>query len=84
MFKILFYNNIIFSQSCDYFLRGKILDSHDDSNLIGAIVNIQGTNFFSQTNFEGEYIINGICPGDYILVISHPNCKTTKKKYNII
>lgn len=82
LFKILFYNNIIFSQSCDYFLKGKILDSHDDSNLIGAIVSIQGTNFFSQTNFEGEYLINGICPGDYVLVISHPNCKTIKK--NII
>ena len=82
MIKILFYNNLIYSQSCDYFLKGKILDSHDDSNLIGAIVNIQGTNFFSQTNFDGEYLINGICPGDYVLVISHPNCKTIKK--NII
>ena len=81
--KSLLLANCIHGQSCDLQLEGQISDLHDDSLLIGAIVLIQGTDFFSQTNLEGQYRFSGICPGDYVLIVSHPNCKTIKKSITL-
>ena len=75
--------NFTYSQECNLFLKGKVTDFHDDSFLIGALVKIEGTNFFSQTNLNGEFEIEGICPGRYILNISHPNCKSKTKNINL-
>tara|TARA_A200000159_G_C7301495_1_gene330365 strand:+ start:1091 stop:1411 length:321 start_codon:yes stop_codon:yes gene_type:complete len=77
------YGNFIYSQSCDLILKGEITDLHDNSLLIGAVVRIQGTNFFSQTDLDGVYKIKGLCPGKYNLVISHPECITINKKLNL-
>jgi len=75
--------NLIYSQDCDLYLKGRVTDLHDGSFLIGAIVEIKGTNFFSQTNLNGEYKIDGICEGKYILNISHPNCTSKTKNINL-
>jgi len=75
--------NLIYCQSCDLSLKGKITDLHDDSLLIGAVVSIQGTNFFSQTDLDGVYEIKGLCPGKYNLLISHPECININKKINL-
>ena len=77
------FGNFIYSQSCDLILKGEITDLHDNSLLIGAVVSIQGTNFFSQTDLDGTYEIKGLCPGKYNLVISHPECKAINKKLNL-
>lgn len=77
------FENFIYSQSCDLIIKGEITDLHDNSQLIGAMVRIQGTNFFSQTDFDGTYEIKGLCPGKYNLVISHPECKAINKKLNL-
>ena len=79
----LFIWNLAYGQECNLFLKGKVTDFHDDSFLIGALVKIEGTNFFSQTNLNGEFEIEGICPGRYILNISHPNCKSKTKNINL-
>ena len=79
----LFIWNFIYSQECNLFLKGIVTDFHDDSFLIGALVKIEGTNFFSQTNLNGEFKIQGICAGRYILNFSHPNCKSKTKKINL-
>lgn len=81
--KSLLLANFIYGQSCELQLEGQISDLHDDSLLIGAFVSIQGTDFFSQTNLEGQYRFSGICPGNYILIVSHPNCKTIKKSIKL-
>ena len=77
------FGNFIYSQSCDLIIKGKITDLHDNSQLIGALVRIQGTNFFSQTDLDGTYEIKGLCPGKYNLVISHPECTAINKKLNL-
>ena len=77
------FGNFIYSQSCDLILKGEITDLHDNSLLIGAVVSIQGTNFFSQTDLDGAYKIKGLCPGKYNLVISHPECISINKKLNL-
>ena len=75
--------NLIYCQSCDLSLKGKITDLHNDSLLIGAVVSIQGTNFFSQTDLDGVYEIKGLCAGKYNLLISHPECININKKINL-
>ena len=77
------FGNFIYSQSCDLIIKGEITDLHDNSQLIGAMVRIQGTNFFSQTDLDGTYEIKGLCPGKYNLVISHPECTAINKKINL-
>ena len=77
------FGNFIYSQSCDLIIKGEITDLHDNSQLIGALVRIQGTNFFSQTDLDGTYEIKGLCPGKYNLVISHPECTAINKKLNL-
>ena len=77
------FGNFIYSQSCDLIIKGEITDLHDNSLLIGAVVSIQGTNFFSQTDLDGIYEIKGLCPGKYNLVISHPECTAINKKLNL-
>ena len=77
------FGNFIYSQSCDLIIKGEITDLHDNSQLIGAMVRIQGTNFFSQTDLDGTYEIKGLCPGKYNLVISHPECTAINKKLNL-
>ena len=64
--------NLIYCQTCDLQIAGRIIDLHDGSSIIGALIKIEGTNFFSQTNFEGNYQIKGLCPGNYQISIEHP------------
>ena len=75
--------NLTFGQNCNLFLTGNVRDIHDGSPIIGALVVIEGANFFGQTNLEGYYQINDICPGDYLLSITHPECKTIQKHITI-
>lgn len=75
--------NLIYCQTCDLQIEGRIIDLHDGSPIIGALIKIEGTNFFSQTNFEGNYQIKGLCPGNYQISIEHPQCRTLKKKLNL-
>lgn len=75
--------NLIYGQTCNLSIDGKISDLHDGSPIIGALIKIEGTNFFSQTFFDGTYQIEGLCPGKYQLIIQHPECTPVKKKINL-
>ena len=81
-FKILFYN-IVYSQSCEIKIYGEVFDLHDKSPIIGALITLKGADFFSQTNFDGKYVIEGICPGKYRLIVSHPECPSLEKTVTI-
>lgn len=52
-------------------LRGAIVDSLDNSPLIGANVYLQGTALGSATNLEGQYRIDRIPEGTYTLKVSY-------------
>lgn len=65
-----------YSQNCDLSIKGELIDTHDKSDLIGALVTLEGTNFYFQSEFTGQYLIDGICPGKYVLSVSHPECSS--------
>lgn len=75
--------NLINGQTCNLSLEGTITDLHDRSPIIGALVKLEGTNYFSQTDFDGNYQLEGLCPGKYQIIILHPECPTVKKRINI-
>ncbi|MBN1142846.1 MAG: TonB-dependent receptor [Bacteroidales bacterium] len=52
-------------------VKGKIEDSETGETLIGATVLIQGTNKGAITDVDGNYVLGGIAPGDYNLVVSY-------------
>jgi len=62
------------SQSCDYTIEGRVLDLHDKAPIFGAIVTVEGSNLFGQTDEQGYYQIDGLCPGQFKLVVSHVMC----------
>ncbi|ASU33066.1 TonB-dependent receptor [Mucilaginibacter xinganensis] len=50
---------------------GKILDGKTSETLIGATAGIQGTTSGTATDVEGHYVISGIAPGKYTVLIRY-------------
>lgn len=65
---------MLYGQDCDYKLTGNVLDFHDNSALSGALVLIRGLDISSVSDESGRYSFEGLCPGNYTLNVSHPEC----------
>ncbi|MFZ5940037.1 MAG: TonB-dependent receptor domain-containing protein [Bacteroidota bacterium] len=52
-------------------VSGNVSDEATGETLIGATVMIQGTTQGTITDFDGNYLLKGIAPGDYNLIISY-------------
>lgn len=55
---------------CGCCIKGKVLDAETKEPIPYATVNVDSTERFVQTNKEGNFIIEGLCPKNYKLVIS--------------
>ncbi len=62
---IIFISNFCFAQLSS--IKGKVIDEKTGETLPGAAVLIKGTTIGSQTDFDGNFSINNITPGKYIL-----------------
>ena len=65
-----------FSQSCDLSVRGQVVDFHDGTPLIGAEIILVDQNTTGVSDQNGNYEFDGLCAGNYELIISHPECTT--------
>jgi len=71
-----FLSNIIaYSQNCNNIFSGKVIDFHDGSPLIGAIIVSNDADILVQTDLEGNFIISNLCKKTYVFKVSHPSCK---------
>jgi outer membrane receptor protein involved in Fe transport len=52
-------------------IAGKIIDRKTGEELIGVSVQIEGTSIGAVTDFEGKYLIAGVTPGRYSLIVSY-------------
>ena len=59
-------------------------DLHDGTPIFGALLKIEGTDLFVQTNENGTYSFGNLCPGEMVLFLAHPKCNPISKKYNLI
>ena len=72
---LIFYNFSVIAQECDLQLSGKVIDFHDNSILSGALIQVQDPQISANSKEDGSYLIKGLCPGSYTIVVSHPECK---------
>jgi len=68
--------NIVHSQNCNYILSGNVHDFHDGSPLVGATIYIETIDKYITTDIDGNYIIDNLCRGTLVLVVSHIGCET--------
>ena len=78
-----FLSLFVSGQECQLIIEGKILDYHDRSPLVGALIQVNKQERYVQTDLNGNFQITGLCPGVYELEVSHPECRTTFKVFRI-
>jgi TonB-dependent receptor len=52
-------------------ISGKIIDQKTSETLIGATINIQGTTKAAATDVEGHYVLSGLEPGKYTVLVRY-------------
>ena len=73
----------LFSQNCDLRYSGYVLDIFDGQPQVKALVEFLDSEYKVLSDENGGFTIEGICPGEYDLKISHPGCIDFFKKINI-
>lgn len=61
---------------CDLQLVGRVIDTHDESALAFATVQVVDANAQVVADASGRFVITGLCPGTYRLKIDHVGCAT--------
>lgn len=57
-------------------ITGKVIDQKTSETLIGATVSIEGTTKGASTDVEGHYVLAGLTPGKYTIVIRYMGYQT--------
>ena len=72
-----------YAQDCNFSIKGKITDFHDNTPIVGATLQIINTNIYSTTNSEGNFEFNNFCKGKYIIEIKHVSCIDKRMTLNL-
>lgn len=56
-------------------IRGSLISEQDESPIVGALVELEGTDYYSVSNATGRYLISGVESGDYVLKVSAEESK---------
>lgn len=64
-------------------VRGTVYDKSTGDPMIGATVYLEGTDYASITNIDGDYSINGVAAGDYLLKIMYLGYDSVAMNINI-
>ncbi|TSJ46746.1 TonB-dependent receptor [Fluviicola chungangensis] len=71
------------AQNCNGSISGKVIDEHDGSPLGLAVISIQGLKKTVQSDENGNYRLDSICNGDYILLVRHKECDPLRQKVTV-
>jgi iron complex outermembrane receptor protein len=71
------------SDSCQFTVQGRVIDTDDDGPLELANILLPDLGIGTQADFDGNFVLNNICPGITILRISHVGCVTREYKLKI-
>lgn len=66
------------AQKCDLVIKGSILDEHSRSPIEFANVYLEESQQGTISDEKGQFHLNGVCPGNYHLIISHIGCETKR------
>jgi hypothetical protein len=72
---VLLFTNIIYANGDPNtkdkgIISGKVIDNKTGESLVGAIISIEGTEIKTYTDFNGDFLINSVEPGNYNLIVS--------------
>ena len=59
------------SQECNITFKGKVNDFHDGTPIFNAIVQIENTNRYVETDLQGNFVLKNLCNKSYWIIISH-------------
>lgn len=65
-------------------IKGAITDSKTNETLIGTTILIQGTSQGATTDFDGNFIVKGVNPGAYNLVVSFISYQTQILRVEVV
>ncbi len=74
---ILFASINSLSQNCALVLKGTVRDADNSEGLGFAVVKLLNTDLLIQTNENGEFVFDKLCPGSYGILVKHIGCKDT-------
>lgn len=72
-----------FVQNCAIRLSGHVEDADTKDKLREAVVIIKESGLKVVTNEKGDFVFEGLCPGEYTLVVSHESCGTIERKFTL-
>ncbi len=70
---------VINGQECSYQLTGHIQDADTRENLAGATITLIDIHHSFITDENGDFKYANICPGSYVMEISHAGCETIRR-----
>ncbi|MGE0566855.1 MAG: TonB-dependent receptor [Bacteroidia bacterium] len=68
---------------CQLTIKGQIIDLDDGNELADCIVSVLGNEQIVISNNHGRFKLNGLCPGNTVLVIKHFGCRDTSIAINL-
>ncbi|WGD34616.1 TonB-dependent receptor [Olleya sp. YS] len=70
-------------QDCNSTLSGEVLDFHDGTPIINAVIFIENLNTYTTTDVNGTFSINDLCNNQIVIEVSHLACETKSLDVNI-
>ena len=68
----------VMAQDCTYTFKGKIIDFHDNTPLLGATVRMLNLDKYVATDEAGRFEFKNLCAGKLIIEVQHISCETKK------
>ena len=64
------------AQDCNITFKGRIIDFHDKTPILGASIVVLNLNRYTTSNIDGVFEINNLCKGKIILEVKHISCES--------
>ena len=70
---VLFFCTLYISAQSFFTIKGKVIDGFSSVEIVDATITVKDTSIFGITNFNGEFQLEQVPVGNYILEITHNN-----------
>ncbi len=70
LFSLVLLPQLLFGQSVTQSIRGTVTDKNAKTPLVGAVVQIENLQAGAVCNIDGNFVISGVRPGRYAIVVS--------------
>jgi iron complex outermembrane receptor protein len=69
--------------ACTLVLSGAVIDDHDRTPLSFAEIYLPELQKGTISDLEGRYRLEGLCPGNYLVRVSHLGCEPVERRINL-